>query len=161
MKEYSAFPKTPASLEPHHHPGYDTHWGWFLPLCRGTVGVFYSSRRMDQKIMLGSDVKLTELFHFPWLALSSQDVPILMKSKQAILFIGVLWSLVIYFYILLRCNGFRRRKWTRRREFKSLTILIAFHVALIPLGKVWIQLFSPQLWLNSRTDWVLQPWWGN
>ena len=24
--------------------------------------------------------------------------------------------------------------------------LIAFHIALIPLGKVWIQLFSLQLW---------------
>ena len=33
--------------------------------------------------------------------------------------------------------------------------LIAFHVALIPLGKVWIQLFSLQLWVNSRADWVL------
>ena len=39
--------------------------------------------------------------------------------------------------------------------------LITFHIALIPLGKVWIQLFSLQLWVNSRADWVLQPWWGN
>ena len=59
------------------------------------------------------------------------------------------------------CNGYRRRKWTRRYEFKSWTRMIAFHIALIPLGKVWIQLFSLQLWVNSRTDWVLQPWWGN
>ena len=29
---------------------------------------------------------------------------------------------------------------------------IVFHIALIPLGKVWIQLFSLQLWVNSRTD---------
>ena len=34
------------------------------------------------------------------------------------------------------CNGYRLRKWTRRHEFKSLTRLIAFHIALIPLGKV-------------------------
>ena len=39
--------------------------------------------------------------------------------------------------------------------------LIAFHIALIPLGKVRIQLFSLQLWVNSRADLVLQPWWGN
>ena len=26
--------------------------------------------------------------------------------------------------------------------------LIAFHIALIPLGKVWIQLFSFQLWVK-------------
>ena len=36
------------------------------------------------------------------------------------------------------CNGYRRRKWTRRYEFKSWTRLIAFHIALMPLGKVWI-----------------------
>ena len=50
------------------------------------------------------------------------------------------------------CNGYRRRKWTRRHEFKSRTRLIALHIALIPLGKVWIQLFPIQLWVNSRTD---------
>ena len=50
------------------------------------------------------------------------------------------------------CNGYRRRIWTRRHEFKSWTRLIAFHIALIPLGKVWIQLFSLQLWVNSRAD---------
>ena len=59
------------------------------------------------------------------------------------------------------CNGYRRRKWTRWHEFKSWTRLIAFPIALIPLGKVWIKLFSLQLWVNTRTDWVLQPWWGN
>ena len=52
-------------------------------------------------------------------------------------------------------------KWTRRHEFKSWTRLIAFHIALILLGKVWIQLFSLQLWVNSRADYVLQPWCGN
>ena len=50
------------------------------------------------------------------------------------------------------CSRYRRRKWTRRHEFKSSTRLIAFHIALIPLGKVWIQLFSLQLRVNSRTD---------
>ena len=59
------------------------------------------------------------------------------------------------------CNGYRPRKWTRRHEFKSWTRLIAFHIALIPLGKVWIQLFSFQLWVNSRADKALQLWWGN
>ena len=49
------------------------------------------------------------------------------------------------------CNGYRRRKWTRWQEFKSWSRLIAFHIALIPLGKVWIQLFSLQLWVNRRT----------
>ena len=50
------------------------------------------------------------------------------------------------------CNGYRSRKWTRRHEFESWMRLIAFHIALIPLGKVWIQLFSLPLWVNSRVD---------
>ena len=50
------------------------------------------------------------------------------------------------------CNGYRRRKWTRRHEFKSWTRQIAIHIVLIPLGKVWIKLFSPQIWVNSRAD---------
>ena len=50
------------------------------------------------------------------------------------------------------CNCYRRRKRTRRHEFKSWTKLIAFHIALIPMGKVWIPLFSLQLWVNSRAD---------
>ena len=52
----------------------------------------------------------------------------------------------------LWCNGYRHRNWTRRHEFKSWTILIAFHISLIPLGKVWIQLFSLRLWVNSKAD---------
>ena len=50
-------------------------------------------------------------------------------------------------------NGYRRWKWTRQHEFNSCTRLIAFHIALIPLGKVWIQLFSLQLLVKSRTNW--------
>ena len=60
-----------------------------------------------------------------------------------------------YMYISRRCpwcNGYRRWKWTRWHEFKSWTRLNVFHIELIPLGKVWIQLFSLQLWVNSRAD---------
>ena len=48
-----------------------------------------------------------------------------------------------------------------RHEFKSWTSLIPFNEALISLGKVWIQIFSLQLWVNSRADWLLQPWFSN
>ena len=41
---------------------------------------------------------------------------------------------------------------TWRHKFKSWTKLITFHIALISLEKVWIQLFSLQLWVNSRAD---------
>ena len=65
-------------------------------------------------------------------------------------FISAFFSwLYYYYYCCFRkcpwCNGYRRRKWTRWHEFKSWTRLIAFHIALKPLGKVWIQLFSLQL----------------
>ena len=72
-----------------------------------------------------------------------------------------MYSTIITCKSCLWCNGYHRRKWTQQLEFKSWTRMIAFHIALIPLGKVLIQLFSLQLWVNSRTDWVLQPWWGN
>ena len=50
-------------------------------------------------------------------------------------------------------------KWTRWHEFKSWMSLIAFHIP--PLRKVWIQLFSFQLWVNCRVDCILQPSLGN
>ena len=46
-------------------------------------------------------------------------------------------------------------------KFKSQTRLFAFHIALLPLGKVWIQLFSLQLWINSSAVWAFPPWYGN
>ena len=38
------------------------------------------------------------------------------------------------------CNGYRRRKWTQRHEFKSWTRLIAFHIAL---GERYESKYSP------------------
>ena len=66
-----------------------------------------------------------------------------------------LWNIKVTIIPIRRCpwcNGYRRRIWTRWHKFKSWIWLIAFHIALIPLGKVWIQLFSLQLWVNSRAD---------
>ena len=45
--------------------------------------------------------------------------------------------------------------WRTLSEFESLMKLFSFYIVLIPLGKVHIQLFSFQQWVNSRTDWVL------
>ena len=49
-------------------------------------------------------------------------------------------------------NSYRRWKWIRRHEFKSWTRLVAFHMALIALGMLSIQLFSLEQWVNSRAD---------
>ena len=55
-------------------------------------------------------------------------------------------QLYLYIYRVLRCllyNGYRRRKWIRQPGFKSWTWLFVFHIALIHLEKVCIQIFSP------------------
>ena len=49
-------------------------------------------------------------------------------------------------------NGYHYRKWKWQRKFKAWTGLFAFDIALSPLGKEYIQLFSPQLSVNSRVD---------
>ena len=41
-------------------------------------------------------------------------------------------------------------------KIKSWTKLFMLHFMLMPLGKAWIHMFSPLLWLNSRADKVLQ-----
>ena len=61
--------------------------------------------------------------------------------RKLFLFNYIVSSNCFYFIILFLgrcpwCNGYRRRIWTRRHEFKSWTTLIAFHISLIPLGKV-------------------------
>ena len=74
--------------------------------------------------------------------------------------LGTFWLHHVYMRFLW-CKGYHHRKWTWWNEFKSWLRLIAFHKELIPSGKVWILLFSLQLWVNGRVDWVLQPWLGN
>ena len=83
------------------------------------------------------------------------------------------FAIIIHTYTYGRCpwcNGYRRRKWTRWYEFKSWPRLIAFHIALIPLGKdrlffslgeatslregkLWIQTFK----LRLKIDLVSYP----
>ena len=52
----------------------------------------------------------------------------LFTAKLLIVNCGVQIDLV-YEWRCPWCNGYRRRKWTRRQEFKSWTRLIAFHIA--------------------------------
>ena len=46
-------------------------------------------------------------------------------------------------YILSWCNGYCRRKWTWRQEFKSWPRLIAFSHNTNTLGKGMNQIYSP------------------
>ena len=86
----------------------------------------------------------------PTLLLSSSvdtDIPIRRHVFSYIVFNHYIRSIALCFSLSLDskvtengwcpwCNGYRHREWTRRHEFKSWTRLIAFHIALIPLGKV-------------------------
>ena len=58
-------------------------------------------------------------------------------------------------WMCLLCHGYCRRKWMRRREFKSWTRLFAFHITLIHTRKVWIQFFVLQQWVASQANWIL------
>ena len=49
-------------------------------------------------------------------------------------------------------------KWTRRTRFKTWTRLFAFVIVLIPLGKAWLPILSPQLLANYKADYTFQPW---
>ena len=106
------------------------------------------NQRSDISTINGSSLKLVDKFTYLGISVSSTETEIDMRLAKT-------WTVTDSLSVIWKCsscNGYRRRKWTRRHEFKSWTRLIAFHIALIPLGKVWIQLFSLQLWVNSRTD---------
>ena len=106
--------------------------------------------------ILGSDLAIVFLYYLMSVIFLHENVQYVLPKKL------MERQLDIYqFSWCPWCYGYRRRKWTRQHEFKSWTRPIAFYIALIPLGKVWIQLFSLQLWVNSRIDLILQPWWGN
>ena len=69
-------------------------------------------------------------------------------AKEVIIFTSLFLHLLAYPYLpnpstqagydtrCPWCSRYLRRKWTRRHDFKSWTRLIAFHIALILLGKV-------------------------
>ena len=61
------------------------------------------------------------------------------------------WQILVIFLFEM----YYHRKWTQLPLFESWVRLFAFHVALIPLGKLWIQVFSLLLWGNGRADYVL------
>ena len=51
------------------------------------------------------------------------------------------------------------KKLTQLPEFKSWPRLFTFHIALITLGKLWIQLSSLQRHVKNKADWAL--YYGN
>ena len=46
-------------------------------------------------------------------------------------------------------------------DMVAQVLMLAFHIALIRVGKICIQPISLQLWVNSGVDWALQPWYDN
>ena len=52
-------------------------------------------------------------------------------------------------------------KFVMNKETEPNPVAASNHIVLITLRKVWIQLFSSQLSVNSWVDWVLSPWYSN
>ena len=71
------------------------------------------------KIILIQQLNLTVLFQT------------IQSSAETVLFQKVQFRICTQFRCPW-CNGYRRRKWTLRHEFKSWTRLIEFHIALLP-----------------------------
>ena len=76
-----------------------------------------------------------------------------------------IYILYIYIYIYMMCsccNGYLCWKWMQLSEFKACTSLFTFPIPLIHLGKVWTQLFSPNLCLViSKTEKDFKPGYSN
>ena len=117
-----------------------------------TKSVLASSKLQNLKFHFKKSKKEKRKNQFPSLFFSILWGPYEAHQQQSLI-LSPSCSLGLFF--LRRCpwcNGYRRRNWTRRHEFKSWTRLIAFHIALISLGKVWIQICTLLLWLNNRAD---------
>ena len=61
------------------------------------------------------------------------------KIHLGIFISNLFWLCMEAFYLQ---NYYQHRKWTQWAKFKSWNWLFAFHIVLIPLGKLWIHLFS-------------------
>ena len=85
-----------------------------------------------------------------------------MSFLQWFSYVHILKRFIWYIYIYIYISGDRGiivivvGRWIRRPKFKTWMRLITFHIVLIHLKKVWIQLFSLQLWINSKTDWIFE-----
>ena len=68
---------------------------------------------------------------------------------------GKIWFLFWVKQNIGRClwyKGYWHKKLIQPLEFKSWMRLVAIYIALIHMRKVWIQLYSLQLWVNSRAE---------
>ena len=118
----------------------------FVPLSSGTGKCFINIWHLIEGGSGFSYISVTTRNRCRWLFMSISQSNALKENAY------IDWIIVFNMWMCRWCNCYRRRKWTRRHEIKSWTRLIAFQIALIPLGNVWIQLFSLQLWVNSMTD---------
>ena len=89
--------------------------------------------------------------YFPWESLKAKvfkhKLQTINKLKDSSLFIHHLTAAIVKVMT-------KYLKWAWWLEFKSWIRLLAFHITLIPLDKVCIQLFSLQLWENSSANWA-------
>ena len=91
IKEYSAYPKALALLEPHYQIVWchiqDTHWGSLTPLQRCSRGVFCSLSRLGQKVNRDLSSLVTTLNTMMW--------------TECLVFVSLSLSLSLYIYIYI------------------------------------------------------------
>ena len=85
---------------------------------------------VNQNLMLILPICMSIIFEFYLFQIYNGSLSIYLSMSIHYL------SIYLYFGRCPWCNGYRRREWTWRLEFKSWTRMIAFHIALILLGKV-------------------------
>ena len=99
------------------------------------------------------DFHRTFLHKFHWIYISKDSIYILYTKKNLLLY-----SFLLFFLFFVSRPFLGPAKYQFNHHFKFLFIYFLpltfgqYNIALIPLGKVWIQLFSLQLWVNSKTD---------
>ena len=71
------------------------------------------------------------------------------------------WKIFLFAIGCLCSNACHHRKWMQQPGFNSWMRLFVFPIVPISLRKAWIQLFSLQLWVNSRADYAILLWHGN
>ena len=132
VKEYSAFPKAPALVKPHHQIVISrTFIGEVLLLCRDTVSVFCSPSWLDQNpLLLTYNVNMSILY-IPC------NLSIETKASQELCNILVMWGTIQLLWMLL----LRLWRWQT-----------ALNWEISSPDTLWVLLAGFVLWLGT------QPW---
>ena len=132
-------------------------WARPVSLCsagcaRALVGSVSWELRMDEQSASKNCVSLSSCRKPNLKEGNKSFVPVPRESSVFRVFriptrISILWTYVHFTYLY---HGYV----TQRLVFKSYNRLFTFHIALILWGRIWIQLFFFQIWVNRKENWA-------